>query len=58
VLAAGPTDVVVVAGRGPETEQIVGSARLPLDDAQEARDALALRERSGASSPSSSTSSR
>jgi UDP-N-acetylmuramoyl-L-alanyl-D-glutamate--2,6-diaminopimelate ligase len=41
VRGAGPRDVVVIAGRGPETEQIVGEARVPLDDAAEARAALA-----------------
>jgi UDP-N-acetylmuramoyl-L-alanyl-D-glutamate--2,6-diaminopimelate ligase len=41
VRGAGPRDVVVIAGRGPETEQIVGEARIPLDDAVEARAALA-----------------
>jgi UDP-N-acetylmuramoyl-L-alanyl-D-glutamate--2,6-diaminopimelate ligase len=56
ILEAGEDDVVVVAGKGHETEQIVGARALPFDDAAEAR--AALRERSGGSSPSSSTSSR
>lgn len=45
VLEGGDDDVILLAGKGHETE--------PFDDAVEAR--AALRERSGASSPSSST---
>ena len=29
---AGPDDVVVIAGKGHETEQLVGEARLPFSD--------------------------
>ncbi len=43
VADARPGDVVLVAGKGHETEQIVGSARLPFDDREEARAALAGR---------------
>ncbi len=45
VAEARPGDVVLVAGKGHETEQIVGSARLPFDDREEARAALAGRVR-------------
>jgi UDP-N-acetylmuramoyl-L-alanyl-D-glutamate--2,6-diaminopimelate ligase len=34
---AGPDDVVLVAGRGHETHQIVAGARIPLDDREVAR---------------------
>lgn len=34
---AGPDDVVVIAGRGHETQQTVGDERLPLDDRDVAR---------------------
>ncbi len=34
---AGPDDTVLVAGRGHETHQIIGDARLPLDDREVAR---------------------
>ena len=56
VLGADPRDVIVVAGKGPERDQIVGGLATPFDDAAEAR--TALRERSEGCSPSSSTSSR
>jgi UDP-N-acetylmuramoyl-L-alanyl-D-glutamate--2,6-diaminopimelate ligase len=55
VLDAGEDDVILVAGKGHETDQTVGGVTRPFDDAAEARAALALRGRSGASSPSSST---
>jgi UDP-N-acetylmuramoyl-L-alanyl-D-glutamate--2,6-diaminopimelate ligase len=37
IAAAGPVDVVMLAGKGHETGQIVGSQVLPFDDAAEAR---------------------
>ncbi|MBS2017241.1 MAG: UDP-N-acetylmuramyl-tripeptide synthetase [Deltaproteobacteria bacterium] len=41
--AAGPNDVVLVAGKGHETEQIVGETRAHFSDAEVARDALRAR---------------
>ncbi len=41
--AARPGDVVVVAGKGHETYQEIGSQRLPFDDAVETRRALSAR---------------
>jgi UDP-N-acetylmuramoyl-L-alanyl-D-glutamate--2,6-diaminopimelate ligase len=41
--AAGPGDVVVIAGKGHETYQEVAGRRLPFDDAVEARRALSRR---------------
>jgi UDP-N-acetylmuramoyl-L-alanyl-D-glutamate--2,6-diaminopimelate ligase len=43
VLAARPGDVVVIAGKGHETTQWVGSKQRPFDDRIEARRALARR---------------
>ncbi|MBI3178632.1 MAG: UDP-N-acetylmuramoyl-L-alanyl-D-glutamate--2,6-diaminopimelate ligase [Deltaproteobacteria bacterium] len=40
VKAASPGDVVLLAGKGHETYQIIGSDKLPFDDRQEARAAL------------------
>ena len=44
VAAAGPLDLVFVAGRGHETHQQLGNARIPLDDRALAAAALAARE--------------
>ncbi len=41
--AAGPGDVVVIAGKGHETYQEIAGRRLPFDDAVEARAALSVR---------------
>jgi UDP-N-acetylmuramoyl-L-alanyl-D-glutamate--2,6-diaminopimelate ligase len=43
IAEAQPGDVVLIAGKGHETYQIIGSATLPFDDAQVAREALAER---------------
>ncbi|MCL1801626.1 MAG: UDP-N-acetylmuramoyl-L-alanyl-D-glutamate--2,6-diaminopimelate ligase, partial [Promicromonosporaceae bacterium] len=43
ILAAAPGDTVLLAGRGHETTQPVGTADVPLDDRVEARAALASR---------------
>ncbi|MHC4577965.1 MAG: Mur ligase family protein, partial [Planctomycetota bacterium] len=40
IAAARPGDAVLIAGKGHETHQMVGSALLPFDDAAVARDAL------------------
>jgi UDP-N-acetylmuramoyl-L-alanyl-D-glutamate--2,6-diaminopimelate ligase len=56
ILDAQEGDVVLVAGKGHETEQLVAGRTLPFDDAAEAR--AALRERSGASSPAGRPSGR
>jgi UDP-N-acetylmuramoyl-L-alanyl-D-glutamate--2,6-diaminopimelate ligase len=53
ILDAGGDDVVLVAGKGHETDQTAAGRTVPFDDAAEAR--AALRARSGASSPTSST---
>jgi UDP-N-acetylmuramoyl-L-alanyl-D-glutamate--2,6-diaminopimelate ligase len=44
---ARPGDTVLVAGKGHETYQIVGTQRLPFDDAAVAREALAARGAAG-----------
>jgi len=38
--ALGPEDLLVIAGKGHETGQIIGGATLPFDDSQEARAAV------------------
>lgn len=40
--AAAAGDTVLIAGKGHEAEQIVGNRRLPFDDRQVAREAIAL----------------
>ncbi|MGB6985604.1 MAG: UDP-N-acetylmuramoyl-L-alanyl-D-glutamate--2,6-diaminopimelate ligase [Candidatus Aquilonibacter sp.] len=40
---AGPGDVVLIAGKGHETYQIIGDQTLPFDDAEVAHEALAAR---------------
>jgi UDP-N-acetylmuramoyl-L-alanyl-D-glutamate--2,6-diaminopimelate ligase len=45
VMSAKPGDAVVIAGKGHETEQIVGAERRPFDDRVEARRALELRRK-------------
>jgi UDP-N-acetylmuramoyl-L-alanyl-D-glutamate--2,6-diaminopimelate ligase len=42
----GPGDLLVIAGKGHETGQIVGNETLPFDDAEIAREAAAQRARS------------
>jgi UDP-N-acetylmuramoyl-L-alanyl-D-glutamate--2,6-diaminopimelate ligase len=43
ILGAAPDDVVLIAGKGHEDYQIVGTERRPFDDRDEARAALELR---------------
>jgi UDP-N-acetylmuramoyl-L-alanyl-D-glutamate--2,6-diaminopimelate ligase len=40
---AGPTDVVLIAGKGHESYQVIGAERLPFSDLSQARAALARR---------------
>jgi UDP-N-acetylmuramoyl-L-alanyl-D-glutamate--2,6-diaminopimelate ligase len=40
---AGPTDVVLIAGKGHESYQIIGAERLPFSDVSQARAALSRR---------------
>jgi UDP-N-acetylmuramoyl-L-alanyl-D-glutamate--2,6-diaminopimelate ligase len=48
ILDAGPHDVVLVAGKGHEKEQLVAGRSLPFDDAAEARSALGAHASVGA----------
>jgi UDP-N-acetylmuramoyl-L-alanyl-D-glutamate--2,6-diaminopimelate ligase len=41
---AAPGDVVLIAGKGHETYQIIGTQTLPFDDTEVAREALTARE--------------
>jgi UDP-N-acetylmuramoyl-L-alanyl-D-glutamate--2,6-diaminopimelate ligase len=43
----GPGDCLVLAGKGHETYQIVGTTRYPMDEPALVREALALREKEG-----------
>ncbi|HQR57260.1 MAG TPA: UDP-N-acetylmuramoyl-L-alanyl-D-glutamate--2,6-diaminopimelate ligase, partial [Burkholderiaceae bacterium] len=45
VQRAAPNDVVLIAGKGHEDYQIVGSTRLPFSDLEQARRALSGRPR-------------
>jgi UDP-N-acetylmuramoyl-L-alanyl-D-glutamate--2,6-diaminopimelate ligase len=40
VAAAQPGDVVIIAGKGPETGQIIGDVVVPFDDREVAREAI------------------
>ncbi|HAQ42516.1 MAG TPA: hypothetical protein DCQ67_00935 [Acidimicrobiaceae bacterium] len=46
IAEAQPGDLVLIAGKGHETYQIVGEQRLPFDDAAVSRDALMRRRES------------
>jgi UDP-N-acetylmuramoyl-L-alanyl-D-glutamate--2,6-diaminopimelate ligase len=48
---ADPRDVILLAGKGHETFQEVAGERLPFDDREQARAALALRAGSAAAAP-------
>ncbi len=55
IAEAAPGDVVVIAGKGHEDYQIVGSEKRHFDDREEARRALAVRRGARGSSPRSGT---
>ena len=46
VSRAKPGDIVLIAGKGHETYQLIGSSTLPFDDREQARQALARRRAS------------
>ena len=48
IAEAAPGDIVLVAGKGHETTQTVGTQVLPFDDRVVARELLADRARAGA----------
>ena len=43
VAEAGPEDILVIAGKGHEDYQVVGTRKLPFSDADEARAGLRAR---------------
>ena len=43
ILQAGPADIILIAGKGHETMQIIGTKSEPMDDYQEAKKALESR---------------
>jgi UDP-N-acetylmuramoyl-L-alanyl-D-glutamate--2,6-diaminopimelate ligase len=51
---AGPGDVVIIAGKGHETTQVVGDRSIPFDDRRAAADALAARFGPARSEPAQS----
>ena len=52
VAAAQPGDVVIIAGKGPETGQIIGDVVVPFDDREVAREAIeATRRGDGGMTP-------
>ena len=46
IAMAEPGDVILIAGKGHETYQLVGTEKLPFDDREVARTAIGLRQRS------------
>ena len=45
IAAAGPSDLVLIAGKGHEDYQIIGTSRIHFDDREEAEKALRARPR-------------